>query len=74
MPGICTRLWNDQKGQDLLEYALLLLFIVLMLLASTKSLGQALQNAFAAVTNSVSAATPGTGSGGSGSGGLPEPN
>jgi Flp pilus assembly pilin Flp len=56
-----VRLWKDQKGQDLLEYALLLLMIALTLVASTKSLSQAIGNAFATVSNSVSAATTGSG-------------
>jgi Flp pilus assembly pilin Flp len=71
MPGICTRLWKEQKGQDLLEYALLLLFIALMLVASVKSLSQAIQNEFATITNGVSAATTGGNSGGNGTGGTP---
>jgi Flp pilus assembly pilin Flp len=52
-----VRLWKEQKGQDLTEYALLLLLIMLMLIASTRSLSQAIDNAFAGVTNSVAAAT-----------------
>lgn len=60
-----VRLWKDQSGQDLVEYVLLLLLIALMLVASTKSLSQAIGNAFRTVTNTVSAATPG----GNGSGG-----
>ena len=68
MLGICTRLWKEQKGQDLLEYALLLLFIALALVASTKSLSQAIQNTYGTITNSVAAAGN---SGGSGTGGVP---
>lgn len=73
MSGICTRLWKEQKGQDLLEYALLLLFIALMLTASTKSLSQAVQNAFGTITNSVSAATAATTGGNSGGSGTGAP-
>ena len=70
MPNPLVRLWKDQKGQDLLEYALLLLLIALMLVASVSSLSQAVQNAFRTVTNSVAAATtPGTGGNGNGTGG-----
>lgn len=71
MPSVLSRLWKEQKGQDLVEYALLLLFIALALVASTRTLGQAIQNEFGAVTNGVSAATTGGNSGGTGTGGAP---
>ncbi len=64
MPSFLSRLWKEQKGQDMVEYALLLLFVALMLVAATKSLSGAIQNAFSTITNSVSAATTGGGSGG----------
>lgn len=64
MPSPLVRLWRDQKGQDLLEYALLLLMIALALVASTRSFSQVIGNAFATVSNSVSAATTGGGGGG----------
>jgi Flp pilus assembly pilin Flp len=69
MPSPLVRLWKDQSGQDLVEYILLLLLIALMLVASTKSLSQAVGNAFRTVTNTVSAATTGGNSGGNGTGG-----
>lgn len=70
MPSPLVRVWKDQRGQDLLEYALLLLLIALMLVASVSSFSQAVQNAFRTVTNSVAvAATPGTGGNGNGTGG-----
>ena len=69
MPSPLVRLWKDQKGQDLFEYALLLLLIALMLVASTRSLSQAIGNAFRTVTNTVSAATTSGNSGGNGTGG-----
>ena len=74
MPSPLVRLWKDQKGQDLFEYALLLLLIALMLVASTRSLSQAIGNAFRTVTNTVSAATPTSPAGngnGTGGGGAP---
>ena len=69
MPSPVTRLWKEQKGQDLVEYALLVMLIALMLITSMKSLSQAVGNAFATVTNSVSAATPTGGGNAPGSGG-----
>lgn len=70
MTSPLTRLWKEQKGQDLIEYALLVVLIALMMIASMKSLSQAIGNVFATVTNAVSAATPGgNGGGGPGPGG-----
>jgi|HubBroStandDraft_2_1064218.scaffolds.fasta_scaffold67590_4 Flp pilus assembly pilin Flp len=69
-----VRLWKDQSGQDLVEYVLLLLLIALMLIASTRSLSQAIGNAFETITNSVSAATTSSSGGngnGTGGGGAP---
>ena len=67
MPSLWSRLWKEQNGQDMVEYALLLLFIALMLVTATKTLSGAIQNAFSTITNSVSAAT----TGGGGTGGTP---
>jgi len=64
MPSLWSCLWKEENGQDMVEYALLLLFIALMLVAATKSLSGAIQNAFGTITNSVSAATTGGGTGG----------
>ena len=54
-----VRLWKEQKGQDIVEYALILLLILLMAVASTKKFSQAVQNLFQGITNTVSAATTG---------------
>lgn len=59
MPSLLVRLWKDEKGQDLVEYALLLLLIALMVIASVKSVSQAVQNLFESITDAVSAATTG---------------
>jgi Flp pilus assembly pilin Flp len=69
MPSPLVRLWKDERGQDLVEYILMLLLIALMLIASTKSLSQTIGNAFRTVTNTVSAATTSSNSGGNGTGG-----
>jgi Flp pilus assembly pilin Flp len=69
MERLSARLWNDQKGQDMLEYALLLLLIVLMLVVSVRRLSQEIQEVFQGITDSVSAATTGGNSAQGGSGG-----
>jgi Flp pilus assembly pilin Flp len=63
---IIARLSKDQKGQDIVEYALLLLLIALMIIASTRTLGQVIENTYVGVTNTVSAATSAAGAGNGG--------
>jgi Flp pilus assembly pilin Flp len=40
------RLWREEKGQDLVEYALLLVLISLIAVASITTVGKAVSNAF----------------------------
>lgn len=52
MKNLMMRLWQEEKGQDLTEYALLLTLIALATVAAMGSLANAIGNAFgAAVTN-----------------------
>jgi Flp pilus assembly pilin Flp len=44
MQNFLKRLWQDEQGQDLTEYALLLVLIALVAAASVKVLGQAISN------------------------------
>lgn len=69
MPRLSVRLWKEQRGQDMLEYALLLLLIALSLVASTRGLSVAIQSVFQGITDTVSAATTGGGSGNQGGSG-----
>ena len=39
-----TRLWNDEQGQDLIEYALLATFVALVAIVGATALGTALNN------------------------------
>ena len=41
-----THLWKDQSGQDLTEYALLLVLISLVAIASMKVIAAAISNVF----------------------------
>ena len=43
---IVKRLWNEEEGQDLTEYALLMVLIGLVAIASMKTLGTTLSNVF----------------------------
>lgn len=44
--GILHRLWKNEQGQDLVEYALLLVLISLGVVASIRTLASAVSNAF----------------------------
>jgi len=52
MKNVFLRLWNDEEGQDLTEYALLLVLLSLAAVASLSALATAINNVFQqAVTN-----------------------
>lgn len=52
------RLWNEEQGQDLVEYALLLVLISLGAVASIRTLANAVSNAYSnAAGNLTSAVT-----------------
>ena len=46
MKNILMRLWRDEEGQDLLEYALLIVLIVLVAAAAINPLGIAIGKVF----------------------------
>ena len=46
MKSILTRLWEQEEGQDLVEYGLLVVLICLFALASMQSLATGISNAF----------------------------
>jgi Flp pilus assembly pilin Flp len=46
MMDTIKRLWKEEEGQDLTEYALLLVLISLIAVASLKTAGQAISDAF----------------------------
>jgi Flp pilus assembly pilin Flp len=52
MKTFATRLWNDDQGQDLIEYALLATFVALVAIVGATALGTSLNNWYnAAATN-----------------------
>lgn len=54
---LLLRLWREEQGQDVVEYALLLVLISLIAVASITSVGQAVSNAFSnAATNLTTSA------------------
>ncbi len=46
MKNHLMRLWKEEEGQDLTEYALLLVLISLVAVASMKTVGLAVSNVF----------------------------
>jgi pilus assembly protein Flp/PilA len=46
MKNLLTRLWRDESGQDLTEYALLLVLVALFAIASMKVLATAIANVY----------------------------
>ncbi len=57
MKTILARLWNEEQGQDLTEYALLLVLIALASMAALTPLATAINGVF---TNAASNLTAGT--------------
>jgi pilus assembly protein Flp/PilA len=56
MRGFLKRLWEEEQGQDLIEYGLLLALITLAAIASLKTISNAISNIFNnAATNLTSA-------------------
>ena len=46
MKNLVNRLWKEEEGQDLTEYALLMVLIALVAIASMKTLGTTVSNVF----------------------------
>jgi Flp pilus assembly pilin Flp len=58
MKGILKRLWNEEEGQDLTEYALLVVLIGLFAIVSINTLATAISSVFNnAATNLTTAGT-----------------
>ena len=59
MKELLKRLWQEEEGQDLTEYALLLVLISLVAIVAMKGLGSAVSDAF---SNAESCLTTGASS------------
>lgn len=53
MKMLLKRLWQEEEGQDLTEYALLLVLLALAAVGSTKTLANAISSAFAQAANNL---------------------
>jgi pilus assembly protein Flp/PilA len=53
MMKIMKRLWKEEEGQDLLEYALLIVLVVLVAAAAINPLGQAIANVYTSANTCI---------------------
>jgi pilus assembly protein Flp/PilA len=54
---IVKRLWKEEEGQDLTEYALLMVLIALVAIVSMQTIGQAISNVFSNAAVNLSSAS-----------------
>ena len=57
MKNLLMRLWHEEEGQDLTEYALMLVLISLVAIVSMSTLGEAVSNAFDNAATNLTVAT-----------------
>jgi pilus assembly protein Flp/PilA len=57
MKNLMIRLWKEEEGQDLTEYALLLVLLSLAAIASLGTLATAINGAFSSAAANLSATT-----------------
>ena len=57
MKNLLNRLWKEEEGQDLTEYALLMVLIALVAIASMKTLGTTVSNVFSNAATNLTTAT-----------------
>ena len=57
MQNLLLRLWHDEAGQDLTEYALLMVLIALASVTAMRGLAQAISNVYGNAASNLSTAT-----------------
>lgn len=57
MKNVLSRLWRDEEGQDLTEYALLLVLLSLAAIGSLGNLATAINQVFSKATNALNQTT-----------------
>jgi Flp pilus assembly pilin Flp len=55
MINVLRAVWNDDQGQDIAEYALMLTVILLVVAATVSAIGTNAQSIFTAVANQLNA-------------------
>jgi len=54
MRNMLRHLWQDEKAQDLTEYALLMVLIALVAISTMQTLGSAISNVFSNAASTLS--------------------
>jgi len=54
MTELIRRLWSDERGQDIAEYAVMLAVILVLVVGTVRLIGSSANNAFSAVASSIS--------------------
>jgi pilus assembly protein Flp/PilA len=57
MNQIFRRLWEDTEGQDLVEYALIIILVSLLSVAAMKNLASGISNAYGKAVTQLNSAT-----------------
>jgi pilus assembly protein Flp/PilA len=57
MKDLCVRLWKEEEGQDLTEYALLLVLLALAATATLNTLATAIKGVFTNAAQNLNTAT-----------------
>jgi pilus assembly protein Flp/PilA len=55
MKNLLMKLWREEEGQDLTEYALLIVLVALVAITSMTTLGKAVSDVFANATTNLTA-------------------
>jgi len=54
MGKLVRRLWNEEQGQDIAEYAVMLAVILVLVVGTIRLIGSNANNAFSSVASSIS--------------------
>jgi Flp pilus assembly pilin Flp len=53
MAGLIWRLWSEEQGQDIAEYAVMLAVILVLVVGTIRLIGGSANNAFSATASSI---------------------
>ena len=53
MSGLIKRLWTDERGQDIAEYAVMLAVILVIVVGTIRLIGSNANNVFSAAASSI---------------------
>jgi pilus assembly protein Flp/PilA len=57
MKNLCKRLWQEEAGQDLVEYGLLVVLIALVAITSMSAMASGISTAFSKAAANLTSAT-----------------